>query len=109
MALRFGCHDCKASECGLKKIQLRFIRAFRRFFPAPRFAGGDRFDSAIWLLQTRKDFLCAVENFPWQTGQTRDVDSVAFVRAAGDDFAQENDLLVPFRSEEHTSELQSRP
>src|SRR5439155_4775565 len=63
---------------------------------APRFAGGYRFDSATWLRQTRKDFLCAVENFPWQTGQTRDVDSVAFVRAAGDDFAQENDLLVPF-------------
>ena len=44
----------------------------------------------------RKNILRAVENFLRQAGQTRDLDAVAFVRAARDDFAQENDLLVPF-------------
>ena len=44
----------------------------------------------------RKNFFRAVEDFFWQAGEPRDLDAVTFVRAAGDDFAQENDLLVPF-------------
>ncbi len=44
----------------------------------------------------RENFFCSIEDLFWQTGQARDVDSVTFVCAAGDDFAQENDLLVPF-------------
>jgi len=40
--------------------------------------------------------LGAIENFPRQTGQTRDLNAVAFISAARHDFAQENDLLIPF-------------
>src|SRR5207244_6958245 len=81
----------------------------------------------IWFFQMRQNIFRSVENFFRQTGQARDVDSVAFIRAAGDDLSQKNDLIVPFahshieiadaaaflsefrqlRSEEHTSELQS--
>ncbi len=43
----------------------------------------------------RENFLRPVENFLWQTRQPRDLNTVAFVRAARDDFAQENDLIVP--------------
>ena len=38
----------------------------------------------------------AIQDFARQTGQPRDLNAVALVRAAGHDFAQENDLLVPF-------------
>src|SRR5262249_20601686 len=44
----------------------------------------------------RENIFGAVENFFWQTGEARHVDAVTFVRATGDNFAQENDLLVPF-------------
>ena len=43
-----------------------------------------------------KNFLGAIENFFGQTGEARDLDAVAFVCAAWDDFAKKNDLLVPF-------------
>ena len=44
----------------------------------------------------RQNLLGAIQNFLRQTGQSRDLDSVTFVRATRHDFAQENDLLVPF-------------
>ena len=43
-----------------------------------------------------EDILGAIENLLWQTGQARHLDAVALVRAARDDLAEENDLLVPF-------------
>src|SRR5207244_10336186 len=50
----------------------------------------------IWFFQMRQNIFRSVENFFRQTGQARDVDSVAFIRAAGDDLSQKNDLIVPF-------------
>src|SRR5579885_3225628 len=44
----------------------------------------------------RENFLGAIENFLWQAGQARHLDAVTLVRAAGNHFAQENDLVVPF-------------
>ena len=44
----------------------------------------------------RQDLLRSIENFLWQTGQPRHLDAVTLVCAAGNDLAQENDLLVPF-------------
>src|SRR6266511_159321 len=43
-----------------------------------------------------KNFFGAIEDFLGQTGQARNLYAVAFVGAASDDFAEENDLLVPF-------------
>src|SRR5262249_40938168 len=44
----------------------------------------------------RENFFGAIEDFLWQTGEAGDLDAVAFVCAAGGDFAEKNDLLVPF-------------
>src|SRR6188472_1508009 len=44
----------------------------------------------------RKNFFRAVEDFFRQAGEARDLYSVAFVSAARNDFAQKNDLLIPF-------------
>ena len=43
-----------------------------------------------------ENILRAIQNLLRQTGQPRDLDAVALVRAARDDLAQKNDLLVPF-------------
>ena len=43
-----------------------------------------------------KNFFRAVEDFFRQAGEARDLYAVTFVGAAGDDFAQKNDLLIPF-------------
>ena len=37
----------------------------------------------------------AIKNLLWQTCQPGDLNTVAFVRAARDHFAQENDLVIP--------------
>src|SRR6266542_685046 len=86
--------NANTGEYGLKQIHLRLFglrHSFSRSFPF----GGLR-SCAIRLFQVRENFFGAIENFFWQTGEARDVDSVTFVRTAGDNFAQENDLLVPF-------------
>src|SRR5690349_3002787 len=44
----------------------------------------------------RENILRAIKNFFGQTGETSDLDAVAFVCAAVDDLTQEDDLLVPF-------------
>src|SRR5437763_8973613 len=43
-----------------------------------------------------KNFFRASQDSFRQAGEARDLYTVAFVRAAGDDFAQKNDLLIPF-------------
>ena len=43
-----------------------------------------------------KNFFRAFEDFFRQAGEARDLYSVAFVGAARNDFAQKNDLLIPF-------------
>src|SRR5207249_2212957 len=42
------------------------------------------------------NFLGAIKDFLWQSGKARDLDAVALIGATGDDFAQKNDLLIPF-------------
>src|SRR5215471_1731344 len=44
----------------------------------------------------RKNIFGAIENFFGQARETGDLYSVTFVSAARDDFAEKNDLLVPF-------------
>src|ERR1043166_2854466 len=44
----------------------------------------------------RENLFRTIEDFLWQTGQARDLDSITFVRAARDYLAEENNLLVPF-------------
>ena len=43
-----------------------------------------------------KNFFRAVEDFFRQAGEARDLYAVTFVGAARDNFAQKNDLLIPF-------------
>ena len=43
-----------------------------------------------------KNFFRAIEDFFGQAGETGHLYAVTFVGAAGNDFAKENDLLVPF-------------
>ena len=43
-----------------------------------------------------KNFFRAVEDFFRQAGEARDLYAVTFVGATRDDFAQKNDLLIPF-------------
>ena len=78
-----------------QQIQLRLLRLRhrpRRFSSSPlRFCL-----SAAGTFQMGKNFFRSIEDFFWQAGETRHLDAVTLVRAAGDDFAEENDLLVPF-------------
>ena len=43
-----------------------------------------------------KNFFGAIKDFFWQAGEAGDLDAITLIGATGDDFAQENDLLVPF-------------
>src|SRR5438309_2291095 len=86
--------NANTGEHSLKQIQLRLLwlwHAFSRSFPF-----GGLHSCVIRIFQVRENVFGAIEDFFWQTGQTRDVDSVTFVRATGDDLAQENNLPVPF-------------
>src|SRR5437870_1130516 len=44
----------------------------------------------------RQNFLRAIENFLWQTGEAGNLDAVTLIGAARDDLAQKDDLIVPF-------------
>src|SRR6266481_8873030 len=52
--------------------------------------------SAAGTFQVSKNFFGAVEDFFGQAGEASHLDAVTFVCATGDDFAQKNNLLVPF-------------
>lgn len=48
------------------------------------------------FLEIAEDGFGAVDNRFGYAGQARDLDAVAFVGAAGEDFAEKDDLIVPF-------------
>jgi len=54
------------------------------------------FGCEFGFFQIAENFLGTFEHSFRDAGQTRDLDAVAFVGAAFDDFAQKNDLIVPF-------------
>src|SRR5581483_2040138 len=92
----------------LKQRHLRFHRRER--------LGGFLFDarfSVLWqrrmlgkrglavgvelgLFEVAENFLVARDDFRRQSREARDLDAVAFVRAAANDFAQKDNLVVPF-------------
>src|SRR5205823_13794108 len=57
-------------------------------------------------LERAEDLARAIDHGLRQAREPRHLDPVAAIGAAGNDLAQEDDLVLP-RSEEHTSELQS--
>ena len=48
------------------------------------------------FFEIAKNLLRAFQNFLRHASESRDLDAVAFVRAACDNLAQEHDLVVPF-------------
>jgi len=43
-----------------------------------------------------ENFFGAIKDFFGQTSEAGDLDAIALIRTARDDFAKENDLLIPF-------------
>ena len=66
--------------------------AFAAAFGEGRLAVGVEFG----LFEVREDFLRPGDDRVGESGEARDLDPVALVRAAGHDFPQEDDLVVPF-------------
>jgi hypothetical protein len=79
----------------LQQIQLRLLCFGHHFGGLP--TEGLRLGScAAGAFQVDENFFGAIKDFLWQSGKARDLNAVAFIGAARDDFAQENNLLIPF-------------
>src|SRR5436190_7601632 len=93
------CWPQKNSSLSREEVHLR--RWFERlqFFAFGAMAGGLTNVSVgreFGFLEVAQDSFGAFDDGFRNTGQSRDLDAVAFVRAAFDNFAQENDLIIPF-------------
>jgi hypothetical protein len=71
-----------------------FLEAFA--FAAVAVGGRFAFGGEFGVFEVGEDFLGAFDDRFGDAGEARDLDAVAFVGSALDDFAQENNLVVPF-------------
>ena len=58
--------------------------------------GGFAFGGEFGVFEIGQDFAGAFEDGFGEAGEARDLDAVALVGGAGDDFAEEDDVVVPF-------------
>ena len=84
------------TKLGLEEVELvgegaEFVGP-RAFFGQGGFAFGGQFG----IFEVGQDFPCSLEDGLGETGQPRNLDAVALVGGAGDDFAEEDDVVVPF-------------